>query len=166
MDSVTDSVTDTATDTATAMAVLRPKTFRMRPADVKRRWYLIDAENKVLGKLAVRSANLLMGKVKPTFTPGVDTGDFVVITNAGKVLLTGRKSDNKVHQWFTGYFSGQREERYGHMLARKPEKVILLAVRRMLPKNRLGKRMLSRLKVYTVAAHPHEAQQPEKIEVR
>jgi large subunit ribosomal protein L13 len=145
---------------------MKPKSFRMRPADIQRRWYHLDADSQILGKIAVRTANLLMGKVKPTFTPGVDTGDFVVVTNADKVVLTGAKSENKRHQWFTGYFSGQREELYSHILGRKPEKVVQLAVRRMLPKNRLGRRMFSRLKVYAGVAHPHEAQAPETIKVR
>ncbi len=146
------------------MAVLKPKSFWMRKEDVRREWYHFDATDKLLGKLAVKAAKLLMGKEKPTFTTSVDTGDFVVVTNAAKVHVTGRKREDKIYQRFTGYAGGQIDETFQQLLVRKPEKVIELAVRRMLPKTILGRRMLKRLKIYPGSEHPHSAQNPKIVE--
>jgi len=139
------------------------KTFRMRQEDVVREWHHIDATNQILGKLAVRVATLLMGKHRPTFTPGVDTGDFVVITGAERVTVTGGKDGKKVYRRYTGWIGGLVEESYEDLQQKKPEKIIELAVRRMLPKNRLGRQMFGRLKVYAGDEHPHTAQKPQTM---
>ncbi|MDP8219500.1 MAG: 50S ribosomal protein L13 [Candidatus Theseobacter exili] len=141
------------------------KTFVQKPADVQRKWCLINADGKILGRMAVKIANILRGKNKPSFTPHVDNGDFVIVINAEKVAVTGKKAENKVYQHYTGYPSGLREEVFSHLQARKPERIIELAVRGMMPKNRLARTMIKKLKVYRGSAHPHEAQQPETIEV-
>ncbi len=141
------------------------KTFRMRAEDVQRRWFHIDADGKTLGKLAVKAANLLMGKEKPTFTPGVDTGDFVVVTNAEKVHVSGQKRVKKVYRHHTQYLGGLVEEPFSSVIEKHPERVIQLAVRRMLPKNTLGKHLFRRLKVYAGKDHPHAAQNPDTIEI-
>lgn len=136
------------------------KTYMAKPAEVEAKWRLIDADEKVLGRLAVRIATVLMGKHRPTYTPHVDTGDFVVVINAEKVKLTGNKLDKRGRAWYTGW-TGQRTETNRKTLERRPEMLITEAVRRMLPKNKLGRKMLSKLKVYAGAEHPHTAQQPE-----
>jgi len=141
------------------------KTFRIRAEDVQRRWFHIDADGKTLGKLAVKAANILMGKEKPTFTPGVDTGDFVVVTNAAKVHVTGKKRENKVYRHHTLYLGGLVEQPFKEVIATHPERVIESAIRRMLPKTTLGKHLYKRLKVYGTPDHPHTAQNPEKIEI-
>lgn len=141
------------------------KTFMIRKEDIRRRWHHIDAEGQVLGKVAVRAAKLLMGKESPTFTPGVDAGDFVVITNAEKVRVTGRKREGKVYRHHTQYLGGLVEEPLESLMARRPKRVVHLAVRRMLPKNTLGRHYLRRLKVYTGQSHPHSAQGPQRVEV-
>ena len=133
------------------------KTFLMRKEDVKRRWYHVDASGAVLGKLAVQVARLLMGKDKPIWTPGVDVGDFVVITNAAQVAVTGKKEAGKVYRRHTGYPGGLVETTLGELRSSKPEAVIRFAVRRMLPKTKLGRQMLKRLKVYPGATHEHAA---------
>ena len=142
------------------------KTFLMRKEDVERRWIHLDAGEAVLGKLAVHAAMSLMGKDRPTYTPGVDGGNFVVVTNAEAVKVTGKKETNKKYRYHTGYFGGLRENRLAELREKKPEKIITLAVRRMLPKNKLGRNMLKRLKVYAGADHPHVAQQPQTVAVR
>ncbi len=142
------------------------KTFLMRKEDVERRWIHLDAGEAVLGKLAVHAAMSLMGKDRPTYTPGVDGGNFVVVTNAEAVKVTGKKETDKKYRYHTGYFGGLRENRLAELREKKPEKIITLAVRRMLPKNKLGRNMLKRLKVYAGADHPHVAQQPETVAVR
>jgi large subunit ribosomal protein L13 len=141
------------------------KTFLMRKEDVQRRWFELDATEQVLGKLATKAANILMGKEKPTFTPGVDTGDFVVVTNAKNVKATGKKDERKIYRRHSEYVGSMVEETLGAVRGRKPERLIQLAVRRMLPKNTLGAHMLKRLKVYAGKEHPHVAQKPEKVEV-
>ena len=141
------------------------KTFLMRKEDVQRTWHHIDATDAVLGRLAVKAAMLLMGKLRPTYTPGVDCGDFVVITNAKLIRLTGAKAEKKVYRRHTGYIGHLREETYESLHARKPERVIQLAVKRMLPKNILGARMLRRLKVCADANHPHQAQAPKTVQL-
>jgi large subunit ribosomal protein L13 len=141
------------------------KTFSAKKEDVARRWVIVDAQDQVLGRLATRVARILSGKEKPIFTNHVDTGDFVVIVNAGKVRLTGQKLDQKVYYRHSGFPGGIKGMTAREMLERKPEQVIRTAVKGMLPKNRMGTRMLSKLKVYNGADHPHEAQKPEKIEL-
>jgi large subunit ribosomal protein L13 len=141
------------------------KTFLLRKEDVVRRWLHIDARDVILGKLAVHAAVALMGKDCPIYTPGVDSGGFIVVTNAELVKVTGKKEANKKYRWYTGYIGGLKEKSLEEMRATKPEKVIQLAVRRMLPKNKLGRNMLKRLKVYAGAEHPHEAQAPQTVTV-
>ena len=145
------------------MPRIQRKSFSLKPAEVQRGWYVIDASAQTLGKLAVRAANLLSGKTKPEYTPGVDAGDFVVVTNAGSIHMTGKKTEQKMFRYHTGYVGGLREVSYGDLLETNPEKVIELAVRRMLPKNKLGRQMSKRLKVYASGDHPHSAQGPESI---
>ena len=132
-------------------------------ADAK--WHVIDANDRVLGRLATRVASLLMGKTKPTFTPHVDAGDFVIVINAEKIAVTGRKADQKVYRHHTGFIGSLVQRPYKEMIQARPEEIIQLAVRRMLPKTRLGKRMFTKLKVYRGAKHPHAAQKPESYKV-
>jgi large subunit ribosomal protein L13 len=141
------------------------KTYQQKPSEVQRQWFVVDAQGKVLGRLASRIAAILRGKHKPTFTPHVDGGDFVVVVNAEKVRLTGRKLQEKVYYWHTGYPGGIKSATAAQMLERKPEWVIQKAVQRMLPKNPLGRRMLKKLKVYRGPEHPHAAQQPKPLEL-
>ena len=140
------------------------RTVSIRKEDVTRKWYVVDAENKVLGRLASEVAKILRGKHKPIFTPHVDTGDFVIIINAGKVALTGNKWEQKRYYWHTGYTGGLRTVVAGKMRQRQPERVVELAIRRMLPKNKLGQAMFRKLKVYASGTHPHAAQRPEPLE--
>lgn len=130
-----------------------------------RRWYHVDADGRVLGRLASRIATVLMGKDRPDYTPHVDTGAFVVVTNAEKVRMSGNKLDDKVYQSFSGYPGGLRETPAREMLEKHPTRIVMESVRRMLPKNKLGDRMLKRLKVYAGSEHPHENHQPEPLEV-
>jgi large subunit ribosomal protein L13 len=127
-------------------------------------WWHVDATDKVVGRLASDIAMILMGKHKPTYTPHVDTGDFVVVTNCEKVVLTGRKWQQKEYTWFTGY-TGLKTEKAEHRLQRRPELILQEAVRRMLPKSKLGRQMLTKLKLYAGAEHPHQAQQPQTKEL-
>jgi large subunit ribosomal protein L13 len=137
-----------------------------KESDIERKWYVVDAEGKVLGRLASRVASILRGKHKPIFTPHLDVGDHVVVLNAEKVHLTGRKLENKQYRWHTGYIGGLREVSAEKMIRTHPERVIEWAVQGMLPKNRLGRAMAKKLKVYRGAAHPHQAQQPQALEVK
>jgi large subunit ribosomal protein L13 len=141
------------------------KTFVLKNADVDRKWLLVDAKGKVLGRLASQIANLLRGKHKPTFQPTLDMGDFVVVINAGQITLTGAKPEQKFAYWHSGYPNGLRAINYRDMLAQKPDQMLWLAVKRMLPRNKLRKIWLRKLKVYANGEHPHTAQQPEKIEI-
>jgi large subunit ribosomal protein L13 len=134
--------------------------------EIERKWFVVDAEGKVLGRLATRIATILRGKHKPLFAPHLDVGDHVVVLNAEKVHLTGRKLQNKQYRWHTGYIGGLREVSAEKMLKTHPERVIEWAVQGMLPKNRLGRAMAKKLKVYRGAAHPHQAQQPQVLEVK
>ncbi len=136
------------------------KTFLVKPGEVERQWWVIDAEGQVLGRLATRIAKLLMGKHKPLYTPHVDTGDFVVVINAEKVVLTGKKWEQKKYYRHSGYPGGLKIRTARQLRETFPERLIQLAVRRMLPKNKLGRRMLKRLKVYAGPTHPHAAQKP------
>ncbi|HPY63185.1 MAG TPA: 50S ribosomal protein L13 [Bacillota bacterium] len=141
------------------------KTYMPKASEVDCRWYLVDAEGKVLGRLATEIATILRGKNKPEYTPHMDMGDFVVVVNADKVVLTGRKEQQKLYRRHTGYPSGLREVPYERMMAKHPERVLEKAVRGMLPKNSLGRAMFRKLKVYAGPNHKHEAQKPEKIEL-
>jgi large subunit ribosomal protein L13 len=135
-----------------------------KPAEIERRWYLVDASDQVLGRLATRLATVLRGKHKPIYTPHVDTGDFVVVVNAEKVRLTGRKLEQKVYQRHTGWPGGLKTTTAGKVLGgAHPERVLESAVRGMLPKNHLGRKMFAKLKVYAGAEHPHAAQKPEAL---
>lgn len=136
------------------------KTYTAKPKEVQQRWYHIDATGLILGRLASEVANLLRGKYKPQFTPHIDVGDFVIITNAGKVRVTGRKLKQKMYYRHSGYPGGLKEIPLWRMMERNPERVIRLAVKRMLPKNKLGQDIYRKLKVYADADHPHEAQRP------
>jgi large subunit ribosomal protein L13 len=141
------------------------KTYSAKKEDVERQWVVIDAQDQVLGRLATRVAHILRGKNKPVFTNHVDTGDFVIIVNAEKIRLTGNKLDGKVYYRHSGYPGGIKGITAREMLERKPEQVIKIAVKGMLPKNRLGSKMITKLKVYAGPDHPHEAQTPEKMEI-
>lgn len=143
----------------------RRQTYMAKASDVNRKWHVVDAEGVSLGRLAADVATVLMGKHRPEYTPHVDTGDFVIVTNAGKVQLTGAKAEQKFRRRYTGYPGGLKLEAYGTVRERRPEVLIEDAVRRMLPKNRLGRVMLKKLKVYPGAEHPHAAQQPEPMSV-
>ncbi|NOX21095.1 MAG: 50S ribosomal protein L13 [Nitrospirae bacterium] len=136
-----------------------------KKGEVERKWYVVDASGKVLGRLASKIATYLRGKHKPQFTPNVDTGDFIVVINAEKVMLTGKKLDKKVYYHHTGYPGGLKAETARQKLQRKPEAVIMDAVKGMLPKNRLGRKMLKKLKVYRGPEHPHQAQKPETLNI-
>ena len=129
----------------------------------KPRWFVIDAKGQVLGKVAVRAANVLRGKTKPTFTPHVDTGEFVVVVNAAKVVLTGKKETNKIYMTYSQYPGNEKRQTAKEIRARHPEKLIEHAVRGMIPKNRLGRQMITKLKIYAGDAHPHAAQKPEPL---
>ncbi len=142
------------------------KTFSAKPHEVERKWYVIDAKDKVLGQVAVEAARLLRGKHKPIFTPHIDTGDFVVVINADKVALTGNKENAKLYTRFSGYMGGQKVETPRMVRARRPVLLVERAVWGMLPKNRLGRRQYAKLKVYASENHPHEAQQPQVHEVK
>jgi len=142
------------------------KTYSAKPSEVERKWLLIDAEDVVLGRLAVIIANLLRGKHKPTYTPNIDCGDNVIVINAEKVKLTGRKLTDKRFFWHTGYPGGIKDRTMGEILGGKhPERVIEKAVQRMVPKGPMGRTQLKKLRVYPGAEHPHEAQQPELFDV-
>ena len=141
------------------------KTTLLKQSTNKQGWWIVDASGKTLGRLATRLATVLMGKHKPGYTPHIDTGDYVIVTNAGKVNVTGRKLEQKEYQHYTGYMGGLKTEKMGSLLARKPEVIIFLAVRRMIPKGRLGRRMIKKLRVFAGDTHPHEAQKPETLVV-
>ncbi len=141
------------------------KTYIPKESEIERNWLLVDADGQVLGRLAAKIADILRGKNKATFTPHLDCGDFVIVVNAAKVKLTGRKETQKIYQDFTGYMGGLKEQNAATVRARKPERLIRDAVWGMLPKGRLGRQMFRKLKVYGGAEHQHEAQQPEKIEI-
>lgn len=141
------------------------KTFSAKPAEVRREWYLVDATDKTLGRLAAEVASRLRGKHKPEYTPHVDTGDYIVVINAEKVKVTGRKADNKMYYHHTGFPGGIKSINFRDLNATHPERIIEIAVKGMLPKNPLGRAMYRKLKVYAGAAHKHEAQQPKPLEI-
>lgn len=140
------------------------KTYMAKPAEVEQKWWLVDANEKVVGRLASDIAMVLMGKHRPTYTPHVDNGDFVVVINAEKVVFTGNKWDQKTYAYYTGY-PGQKIDTAADIREQHPERILSEAVRRMLPKNKLGRRMLDKLKIYAGGEHPHQAQQPEAREM-
>jgi large subunit ribosomal protein L13 len=142
------------------------KTYQAKKEEVEYQWYLVDAEGKVLGRLASELAKILRGKNKPIYTPHVDTGDFVIVVNAGKVALTGNKMKDKIYYHHTGHPGGIREMSAEKLLARKPTEMIRMAVKGMLPKTSLGRQMLRKLKVYAGAKHPHEAQKPVPLQLQ
>lgn len=141
------------------------KTFQAKKGEVERRWFLINAEGKILGRLASSIARILRGKNKPIFTPHVDTGDFVVVINAEKIKLTGRKLKNKIYYHHTGYPGGLKEIPAEKLLSEKPTELLRTAVKGMLPKTSLGRKMLKKLKIYAGPEHPHEAQKPVLIQI-
>ena len=141
------------------------KTFIAKKEDVQRDWHVIDATDKVLGRMASRIAMILQGKTKPTYTPHVDTGDFVVVTNAEKIKLTGNKMNEKVYYSHSGYPGGFKEIPIKKWMDKHPDRIVTLAVKRMLPKTKLGNAMLKKLKVYAGPDHSHEAQQPKTLEL-
>lgn len=141
------------------------KSFMAKKQEIKPKWWLADAEGKILGRLAANIAPILMGKAKPTYTPHVDVGDYVIVVNAEKIKVTGKKAQTKEYDYYTGYPGGHKYASFEDMMAKKPEKVVQLAVRRMLPKNKIGGKMLKKLKIYRGPEHNHTAQQPEKLEL-
>jgi large subunit ribosomal protein L13 len=141
------------------------KTFSAKPKDIRRNWYIVDATDKVLGRLASEVARRLRGKHKPEYTPHMDTGDHIVVINAGKVRVTGNKASDKVYQRHTGYPGGIKSETFEKVITRNPEWVIETAIKGMLPKNPLGRAMFSKLHVYAGSEHRHEAQQPKPLEL-
>lgn len=141
------------------------KTFMAKAEEVNRKWYVVDADGKPLGRLASEVAKVLRGKNKPTYTPHVDTGDHVIVVNAEKVVLTGKKLDQKLYRRHSGFPGGLKEVKYRHLMDRTPEKAIELAVKGMLPHNSLGREMFRKLKVYKGAEHEHQAQKPEILEI-
>ncbi len=138
-------------------------TYVAKPAELNRKWYVIDAEDLILGRLASEIATILRGKHKPQYTPFIDTGDYVIVVNADKVALSGRKLDQKLYRYHTQYPGGLKEVKYRDLMNKRPEKVIELAVKGMLPKNALGRAMFKKLKVYVGPDHGHAAQQPEVL---
>jgi len=141
------------------------KTFVAKEHEIEKKWYLIDAKERVLGRLASQIASILRGKNKPIFTPHMDAGDYVVVINADKVILTGRKIEKKMYYHHSGYVGGLKTTKAKEMLVKKPENLIKFAVKGMLPKNSLGRRQLTKLKIYAGQDYPYQAQQPEKLEI-
>ena len=141
-------------------------TYVLKENEIERKWYIIDAANKPLGRVAAEAAKLLRGKHKPTFTPNVDTGDHVIILNAKDVVLTGKKLDEKIYRHHTGYIGNMKELTAREMMARNPEKVMMLAIKGMLPKNRLGRQMINKVRIYNGSEHENQAQKPIVWEVK
>jgi large subunit ribosomal protein L13 len=141
------------------------RTWNAKPGEVTRRWYLVDAEGQTLGRLATRIADTLRGKGKPIYTPHVDTGDFVVVVNAEKIRVTGKKLDEKLYYRHSGYPGGLRSRPLRDQLQRRPTEVLRVAVKGMLPRNRLGRAQIGKLKIYAGPAHPHAAQGPKELEI-
>ncbi len=141
------------------------KTYQAKKEEVEHRWFLVNAEGKILGRLATKLADVLRGKTRPTFTPHMDTGDFVVVVNAEKIALTGKKMKDKIYYHYTGHPGGIRAMSAEKLLAKKPTEMIRIAVKGMLPKNSLGRQVIRKLKVYSGPDHPHEAQKPIPLEI-
>ena len=142
------------------------KTYMAKPETVERKWYVVDATDMVLGRLASQVAAILRGKNKPTFTPNVDTGDFVIIVNCDKVRLTGKKLEQKMYRYHTGYIGGLKEIQYKKLMNDKPQFAVYEAIRGMLPKNAIGRQMIKKLKVFKGAEHTHAAQKPEELKLK
>jgi large subunit ribosomal protein L13 len=142
------------------------KTYTAKPGEIERRWYVVDADGQNLGRLATRIADTLRGKNKPQFTPHVDTGDFVVVVNAEKITVTGKKLDEKIYYRHSGYPGGLKQRTLREQLERRPTEVLRTAVKGMLPKNKLAARQLTKLKIYAGPEHPHTAQAPQPLEVK
>jgi len=142
------------------------KSYMARPLEVERKWYVVDAEGHTLGRLATEIATILRGKNKAQYTPHVDTGDFVVVVNAEKVVVTGKKAEQKVYRRHSGYPGGMKETSYARMMERKPTEVLRKAVHGMMPKTRLARQQLKKLKIYAGPEHPHAAQDPQNLEVK
>lgn len=140
-------------------------TFTVKPHDVKRQWYVVDAQEQVLGRLATEVARRLKGKHKPIYTPHIDTGDYIVIINAEKIHVSGNKENQKMYHWHTGHPGGIKSRDLKSMRERSPESVIESAVKGMMPKNKLGREMMSKLKIYAGGSHPHSAQQPVELRI-
>jgi large subunit ribosomal protein L13 len=141
------------------------KSYWAKPDEIEKKWYVLDAKGKVLGRMATEIAMTLMGKKKPIYTPSIDTGDFVIVINADKFIVTGAKMDDKMYYRHSGYLGGLKERNLKEQLEKKPEEVIRLAVKNMLPKTKMGRAMISKLKIYTGSEHPHAAQNPEVFEI-
>jgi large subunit ribosomal protein L13 len=139
------------------------KTYTVRESEIERRWYVVDATDETLGRLASRIARVLEGKDKPTYSPTLDSGDFLVVVNAAKIAVTSDKKETKLYYRHSGYPHGLKVETLGHLLERRPEEVIRRAVKGMLPRNRLGAQQLTKLKIYAGPEHPHQAQRPEPL---
>jgi large subunit ribosomal protein L13 len=142
------------------------KSYMARPLEVERKWYVVDAEGKHLGRLATEIARVLRGKTKVQYTPHVDVGDFVVVVNADRVVVTGRKAEQRVYRRHSGYPGGMKETSYEQMLARKPTEILRKAVYGMMPKSRLARKQFKKLKIYAGPEHPHVAQDPQELEVK
>lgn len=145
--------------------VIIVKTYMPKPNEVEKKWFVIDAEGKVLGRLASQIAKILSGKNKPIYTPSVDTGDYVIVLNADKVVLTGNKLEDKYYRYHTGYPGGLKQIQYKTLMKTKPELALYQAVKGMLPKNKLGRHMIKKLKIYRGQEHNHQAQMPEKLDI-
>jgi large subunit ribosomal protein L13 len=142
---------------------MNAKTYTLTEGEIDRRWYVVDATDQTLGRLASRVARVLEGKHKPTWTPNLDSGDHVIVINASRIAVTSDKLESKVYARHSGYPQGYKEETLGHLLARRPEEVVRRAVKGMLPRNRLGAQQLRKLKIYAGTDHPHQAQRPEPL---
>jgi large subunit ribosomal protein L13 len=138
-------------------------TFMAKPGQVQQRWWLVDATDQVVGRLAVEIATILRGKHRPEYTPHIDTGEFVIVINAEKIRFTGKKWDTQTYQWYTHFPGGQKEVTARELLAKHPERILYEAVRRMVPRNRLGRRQMTKLKIYAGNSHPHQAQNPQEL---
>ena len=141
------------------------RTYTLKPGDIQRKWYIVDAEGQNLGRLASKIAAILRGKHKPSFTPWMDNGDFVIVVNAGKVAVSGNREADKFYYTFSGYLGGMKTISLRDQLTKHPDRVLMSAIKGMLPHNRLGRQMVKKLKVYSGVEHPHMAQQPEKLEL-
>jgi len=141
------------------------KSYVAKPLEIERKWYVVDATDKTLGRLSTQIATILRGKHKPIYTPHVDTGDYVIVINAEKIKVTGNKETQKLYRWHSGYMGGLKERSYKEMQAKKPEEIIRLAVKGMMPKNSLGRAMFKKLKVYAGPEHDQKAQKPEALDL-
>jgi len=141
------------------------KTYTAKPGEIERRWHVVDAEGQTLGRLATRIADVLRGKDKPVYTPHVDTGDFVVVVNAEKIAVTGKKLDDKIYYRHSGYPGGIKQRTLREQLERRPTEVLRKAVKGMLPRNRIARQQITKLKIYAGPVHPHEAQAPKKMDI-